>query len=95
MWEDEQKVPYAYKDNAWVGYDNVESIQLKVNYAKEKNLGGIMIWSIDTDDFRGKCGKPYPLLTAINEALGNVSNYFLSQLAGCLNILTHCCRRLS
>jgi len=25
-----------------------------------------MIWSIDTDDFHGKCGSPHPLLKAIN-----------------------------
>lgn len=29
-----------------------------------------MYWSIDNDDFRGKChGKPYPLIEAGKEAL--------------------------
>jgi hypothetical protein len=29
-----------------------------------------MIWSVETDDFLGKCnGAKYPLLTAINSAL--------------------------
>lgn len=29
-----------------------------------------MFWSIDNDDFRGKChGKPYPLIEAAKEAL--------------------------
>lgn len=30
MWDSEQQVPYAYKGNQWVGYDNAESIKLKV-----------------------------------------------------------------
>jgi hypothetical protein len=34
-----------------------------------------MIWSVETDDFLGKCqGVKYPLLTAINSVLfGNVT----------------------
>ena len=30
-WNDEQKVPYAYKDDQWVGYDDPQSIKLKVS----------------------------------------------------------------
>lgn len=30
VWDDEQKVPYMYKGNQWVGYDNPESLKLKV-----------------------------------------------------------------
>lgn len=33
-----------------------------------------MVWSIETDDFQGKChGKKYPLLTAINEEFADPS----------------------
>jgi chitinase len=28
--DEEQKVPYAYKDSEWVGYDDKESLALKV-----------------------------------------------------------------
>lgn len=50
-WVDEQKVPYAVKGNQWVGYDDLESIEYKLNYVLDKDLGGTMIWSVETDDF--------------------------------------------
>ena len=36
-----------------------------------QGLGGVMVWSIDTDDFTGRaCGGPdFPLLRTINNAL--------------------------
>ncbi|XP_067139342.1 chitinase-3-like protein 1 [Centruroides vittatus] len=61
--------PYAFREREWVGYDDIESITLKVEYAKNMKLGGGMVWSIETDDFQGLChGQKYPLLTAINKA---------------------------
>ncbi|XP_011704054.1 PREDICTED: uncharacterized protein LOC105459591 isoform X2 [Wasmannia auropunctata] len=62
--------PYAFKGNQWVGYDDENVVKLKAHYVNEKKLGGIMFWSIDNDDFRGKChGRPYPLIEAAKEAL--------------------------
>lgn len=70
-----QKVPYAHNGNQWVGYDNEQSIEEKVEYAKGKKLGGVMVWSIETDDFRGTCGRTkYPLLKKINQLLKNDGN---------------------
>jgi len=71
VWDDQQKVPYAYTASGqWVGYDNPKSIGIKVEFAKSLNLGAVMIWSIETEDFKGICGPKYPLLNAINTALG-------------------------
>lgn len=30
VWNQAQKVPYAYKGNQWLGYDNTKSFQIKV-----------------------------------------------------------------
>nr|XP_022901760.1 acidic mammalian chitinase-like [Onthophagus taurus] len=69
VWDNKQKVPYAYKGNQWVGYDNPRSVALKVAYAKKRGLGGIMVWTLDTDDFHGKCGKVHPILNQIKTSL--------------------------
>lgn len=46
VFEQTQKVPYAYSGNGqWVGYDDKESVAIKINYIKANNLGGGMIWS--------------------------------------------------
>ncbi|KAJ8915748.1 hypothetical protein NQ315_004560 [Exocentrus adspersus] len=64
--------PYAFKDNQWVGYDDESIVRKKSEYVVENELGGIMFWAIDNDDFRGNChGKPYPLIEAAKEALLN------------------------
>lgn len=62
--------PYAVRGNQWVGYDDEEIVRVKAQYVNEKGLGGIMFWSIDNDDFRGKChDRPYPLIEAAKEAM--------------------------
>lgn len=59
--------PYAFNDRQWVGYDDMESIAIKTRFASAMNLGGGMIWSVETDDFLGEChGVKYPLLRTIN-----------------------------
>lgn len=51
FWEPQQKVPYAVKNNQWVGYDDLESVAIKLNYILSNDLGGAMFWSLETDDF--------------------------------------------
>lgn len=45
-WNEEQKVPFAFKDDQWVGYDDPKSIQIKCEYAAKRKLAGAMIWSL-------------------------------------------------
>jgi len=66
--------PYAYKDNQWVGYDDVSMVRYKSQYVKNMGLGGAMIWALDLDDFRNTCGcEPHPLLRTINRELRGYS----------------------
>ena len=51
VWLDEGKVPYAYGDGDWVGYDNVDSIIYKIDMARSYGVGGLMWWTMDGDDF--------------------------------------------
>ena len=71
-WNDVQQVPYATHASQWIGYDNVKSVQKKLDFLKKRHLGGGMIWTIDTDDFSGHCGEgKYPLLKAISKGLNH------------------------
>uniref|UniRef100_A0A8C3VMV6 Acidic mammalian chitinase n=1 Tax=Catagonus wagneri TaxID=51154 RepID=A0A8C3VMV6_9CETA len=72
VWIEDQKVPYAYKDTEWIGYDNIESYGYKVDFLKENSLGGAMVWAIDLDDFSGSfCNEgKYPLISKLKSLLG-------------------------
>ncbi|KAK9891189.1 hypothetical protein WA026_013505 [Henosepilachna vigintioctopunctata] len=73
IWDDEQKVPHKIKDNQWIGYDDIESIKLKTEYAKSLGLQGFMVWSLDTDDFLGICGSgKYPLINSAKTAWNDI-----------------------
>jgi len=66
--------PYAYKDTQWVSFDDSKMIQYKSQYVKNMGLGGAMIWALDLDDFRNKCGcETHPLLKTINRELRGLS----------------------
>lgn len=71
-WNKLQAVPYYHSDKQWIGYDDMVSVGYKANYINEMNLGGAMVWSIETDDFKDLChmGK-FPLLRQINGIFGN------------------------
>uniref|UniRef100_A0ACB8F571 Uncharacterized protein n=1 Tax=Sphaerodactylus townsendi TaxID=933632 RepID=A0ACB8F571_9SAUR len=75
---EEQAVPYSYKGNQWVGYEDVTSVRAKVQYMKQNNLGGIMIWALDLDDFSGSsCHEGhYPLIGAVKQELDKIPKVF-------------------
>ncbi|MGL4109101.1 glycosyl hydrolase family 18 protein [Clostridium sp. LP20] len=50
-WDDTAKAPYMYSESsgAFFTYDNVRSIQEKVKYVKDNNLGGMIAWMASQD----------------------------------------------
>ncbi|XP_069612605.1 acidic mammalian chitinase-like [Ranitomeya imitator] len=70
-WIADQRVPYACKDNEWVGFDNQQSYECKVRFLKESGFGGAMVWALDLDDFRGSfCNEgKYPLINHLKSLL--------------------------
>ena len=70
VWDNEQQVPFAYRGDQWVGFDDERSLRTKVAWLKTEGFGGIMVWSVDLDDFRGYCGTgKYPLAKAMVKEL--------------------------
>ena len=67
---------FVLRSHLWFGLRlKYASALFQAEYVNEKGLGGIMFWSIDNDDFRGKChNRPYPLIEAAKEALLGVKS---------------------
>ncbi|TDG45111.1 hypothetical protein AWZ03_008449 [Drosophila navojoa] len=54
----------------WVSYDDPETASSKAQYVRAKNLGGIALFDLTLDDFRGQCtGDRFPMLRAIKYRL--------------------------
>lgn len=63
--------PYAYQSyhaasetaGVWVGFDDPDTAGNKALYSKAKGLGGVAIYELSLDDFRGVCnGDKYPIV---------------------------------
>jgi len=56
----------------WISYEDPDSAALKTAYARNMNLGGIALFDLSFDDFRGLCSpEKYPILRAIKYRLSN------------------------
>lgn len=67
-----QMVPFAFSGNQWVGFDDLQSINYKLDYIIRENLGGSMWWSLESDDFRNLCGHgTFPLLRLAQNVMTN------------------------
>lgn len=84
-WDDVSKVPYLTNSNPgkFITFEDTTSIRLKAEFVKRKALGGMMIWELSQDVYRGS----QPLLetlasslrvpTAVKEAAPIASGYKL------------------
>jgi chitinase len=64
-WSDEAKVPWLYDPatGVMISYDDAESLTAKVDAARAKSLGGVMIWELSSDD------SDHTLMHAVHDAL--------------------------
>ncbi|XP_044762691.1 chitinase-3-like protein 2 [Coccinella septempunctata] len=63
------KSPYATKGLEWISFDDDNSLALKVQFLKEKGFGGIMTYSLNSDDYRGEYGNSFTLTKAVKSIL--------------------------
>lgn len=47
--------PYIYAGSEWMSYEDERSITCKTNYVKKNEFGGVMIYSLNTDDYSSYC----------------------------------------
>jgi len=67
------RVYYAVKGLSWLGFDSIQQVEMKAKYVKAHKLGGVMFWSLDTDDYSGNCesGK-FPLISSAYKELNKL-----------------------
>ncbi|XP_039961395.1 chitinase-3-like protein 2 [Bactrocera neohumeralis] len=65
--------PYLSSGTEWISYENETSIACKALYVKAHQLGGAMIFSLNTDDVKGYCPRAYktkfPLVETVKSIL--------------------------
>jgi len=52
FWDSTALAPFIWrkKDSLFMTYENIESLKFKVNYVKNKKMGGIMFWQFNGDN---------------------------------------------
>jgi len=48
-WDDDAKAPYLFNGDAFISYDDEESLRHKARYVKERGLAGMMFWEYSLD----------------------------------------------
>jgi chitinase len=73
-WDLSAQAAYLSIDNpgsnndSFISYDDQRTCQSKVSYARNRRLGGVMIWELSQDH---QPGQPDPLLQAVKQALAS------------------------
>ncbi|KAK0161120.1 hypothetical protein PV327_009632 [Microctonus hyperodae] len=70
-YEYEREFQYASSQSQWISYESFLTVKPKGAFINKFNLGGAMVYSIDTDDFKGTCYGKYSILTDLNKTIRN------------------------
>ncbi|GLG98906.1 Probable chitinase 10 [Gryllus bimaculatus] len=66
----DSQVPYAYLGQEWVSYDDMRSIASKATYVANHFFAGVMVFSLNQDDYNGLCdGAPFVLTQQVRNVL--------------------------
>jgi len=57
--------PYFVNGLNWLGIDDAFSAMVKAAYVRDMGFGGVMLWTINQDDFRGFCGEKFGMTKAM------------------------------
>ena len=72
-WDEHAQVPWALHGNVWITYDNLQSVQKKLDFVMEHHLGGVMVWEVNGDDSTGHCGDgKFPMMKLMMKVLNHV-----------------------
>ncbi|CAF2393629.1 unnamed protein product [Rotaria sp. Silwood2] len=85
FWHRQMSVPYVSSKSLWIGFDNVRSVTLKMQFLKEHGYGGVIIWSLDLDDKTGEvCHEgPFPIFNAAKRELLILPDYLINNNKKC------------
>ena len=61
----------------WIGYDDLDSIRLKSQFINYRNLGGALIFSLDTDDFRADFSDHKYPMTMVRRSYGMSRSFII------------------
>ncbi|OTF70345.1 chitinase-like protein [Euroglyphus maynei] len=68
--------PYAHNRREWISFENEQSASQKARWIRMENFGGIMIFSLNADDYRQQCSNDdngrllfFPIHMAIRDAV--------------------------
>jgi len=74
--DDCYRAPYAVNGPYWIGYDDLDSFRMKAKFVNHLDIAGAMVWSVDTDDFRGDFhDETFPLLRVVHDTFANGETY--------------------